>query len=585
MDISQIFTWVTYQGLSVWRRATFDLLLTIYPSISFTEELKTLRERLKDAHRCKIQDYLRKKQFFEDIAVKTLNDMYVEPRIHESGHYKRLETRLDVTSLEHQKDTEQCKPIKVNELLDPHKGMSASKVLITGSAGSGKSMLSLRLLNLWLDGQLPAIEDVFFYSMNELSGMEECSLAELLFLHQSIEKQPSADVADEFMQRMSSNTLVILDGLDAFDCHSLKSQCFDCNEKVKMSRLIGSIISGRTLSPVSLLVTSRTVRADDYKTFDRLAELHGFTEPMVEEYVQKFCQQDEKLRCHIGNYIDNDIHVASLCKWPLFCNLLCRLGKGGLDQGKQEPFPTTLTQLMTKCVHSFVKEQFPQFTGRKWAEGEDVIAQIRDELLNISKLAKDGMGHQPVKDVFTQKDAPVLSKAAAIRCGFLKVSEMSTPASHRGKVARSFHFEHLTMQEFFAAIALISSGEEIEKLLTVNKGQPDMVLTFLAGLVGDTENRSFLESLECHTTITAVWLVSLVVRQAREQRWPNRKATILLLLRLVHESRRLELWAEVKDFVLNDGEELDLSAIPISPVDLQALTFVTQRFDDINAVE
>ena len=563
------------------------LNLVKYPSISFTEELKELRERLKDAHRCKIQDYLRKKQFFEDIAGKTLDDMYVDLCIHESGQYRRLETRLDVNSLEHQKDSGLCKQIKVKELLAPQKGMSASKVLITGSAGSGKSMLSLQLLKMWLDGQLPAIEDVFFYSMNELSSVKKCSLAELLFLHQCIEKQPSADVADEFMQQMSSNTLVILDGLDAFDSsHSLESQSFGCNEKVEISRLIGSIISGHTLSPVSLVVTSRTVRANDYKTFDRLVELHGFTEPMVEEYVQKFCQQDETLRCHIGNYIDNDINVGRLCNWPLFCNLLCRLGKSGLDQGKHVPFPTTLTQVMTKCVHSFVKEQLPQFTGIELAKGEDVIAQIRDELLHISKLAKDGMSQQPVKVVFSQRDvAPVLSKEAAVRCGFLNVSEMSTPASLRGKVARSFHFEHLTMQEFFAAIALITSEEETDKLLTVNKGHLDMVLMFLSGLVGDTENRSFLKSLQCHTTITAEWLVRRVARQAREQRWPDRKASILLLLRLVHESQRPESWAEVKDFVLNGGKELDLSAIPISPVDLQALTFVTQHSHDIHAVE
>ena len=549
--------------------------------------MKKLRERLKDAHRGKIQDYLREKQFFEDIAVKTLDDMYVEPRIHESAQNRRLEKRLDVNSLEHQKHSEQCKQINVKELLDPQKGMSASKVLITGSAGSGKSMLSLQLLNLWLDGQLPAIEDVFFYSMNELSSVEECTLIELLFLHQRSEKQPSADVAAEFVRQMSSNTLIIFDGLHAFDSsHSLESRSFGCNEKVEMSRLIGSIISGHTLSQISLLVTSRTVCADDFKTFDRLAELHGFTESMVEEYVQKFCQQDETLRCHIGNYIDNDIHVARLCKWPLFCNLLCRLGKSGLDQGKQEPFPTTLTQLMTKCVDSFVKEQHPQFTGRELAESEDVIAQISDELLHLSKLAKDGMGHQPVKVVFSQEDAaPVLSKEAAIRSGFLYVSETSTRGSLRGKVSRSFHFEHVTMQEFLAAIALITSPEELEKLLTIHKGQFAMVLTFLLGLVGDTENRSFLKSLGCHRTVTARRLVRLVVRQAREQRWPDRKATILLLLGLVQECRLPELWAEVKDFVLNGGKELDLSATPISPVDLQALTFVTQHSNDIDAVE
>jgi len=60
-------------------------------------------------------------------------------------------------------DIAKCEQVKVEELfpLDHQKGMPASKVLITGAAGSGKSMLSLHLLHLWLEGRLPATENVF----------------------------------------------------------------------------------------------------------------------------------------------------------------------------------------------------------------------------------------------------------------------------------------------------------------------------------------------------------------------------------------------------------------------------------------
>ncbi|KAK2173624.1 hypothetical protein NP493_862g01004 [Ridgeia piscesae] len=168
------------------------------------------------------------------------------------------------------------------------------------------------------------------------------------------------------------------------------------------------------------------------------------------------------------------------------------------------------------------------------------------------------------------------------------------------------------MQEFFAAIALVSSAEEIEKLLsqTPNVGQLDMVLTFIAGLAGDPENTTFMESLGYNTTIkvanpkrkkdldpsryniiiTARDLLELVVRQCvnnedGQTRRRDHKASIILLLRLLYESRDTELWSEIMDFVLKDSEELDLSGTEITSADLQALNYVAQKTSDISCVD
>ncbi|KAK2149050.1 hypothetical protein NP493_3084g00001 [Ridgeia piscesae] len=533
-----------------------------------------------------MEKYLKDTNFFKDIAVTKFSDIYIEPFVYESGEYKRLDTRSNINCLSSQTDVGQCEPVKVEELIlpDPESGISAPKVLVTGSAGSGKSMLPMYLLDMWLEGKLPAFENIFIYSMKELSRVEEkCSLADLLFMHQYVYQRSSDEIAAEYVQRMSEKTLVVFDGLDAFDSYSSGSETFECNDPVEMSMLIGSIISGHTLRLVTLLVTSRPVGVDEYKKFDQVAEIYGFVEPMIDEYVEKYCQGEVTLKHHIDNFISSNVNVSSLCHLPIFCSLLCQMGKHGLDRDKETPFPTTMTQLITKCMENFVREQHPDFAGKERGR-QDAIAVIKDQFLGHSTLAKDGMCQQPVKVIFSSEEFKKLSKET-IRCGFLNVSTERKQVIIHTKVTQSYS-AHLVMQEFFAAIALMSSLEEIKKLLdrTPNEGQLDMVLSFIAGLVGDPENKTFLEALGYDTTTKAAnqehkeklhafeyniiiaidKLLDLVVTQCNinertRRRSCDHKASLLLLLRLLYEAQKPYEWTEIKRFVLKYKTELDLS--------------------------
>ncbi|KAK2160279.1 hypothetical protein NP493_1658g00003 [Ridgeia piscesae] len=567
-----------------------------------------------------MEKFLKDTHFFKSIVVDEFSDMYIEPVVYESNEYKRLDTRANINCLTCQMDIGQCERVKVEELIlpDPESG-SAPKVLVTGSAGSGKTMLSMYLLNMWLEGKLSAFKNVFIYSMKELSRVEEMtSLGDLLFMHQYIYQRPTDEIAVDYVHMMSENTLVVFDGLDAFGSYSWETETFDCNEKVEMSKLIGSIVSGHTLSQVTLLVTSRPGGVDEYKKFHQIAEIYGFDETMIDRYVEMYCQGEVTLKYHIDNFIKSNINVSSLCHLPIFCYLLCEMGKIGLERDREAPFPTTMTQLIAKCVENFMREQHPDFSGKELGR-HDVVADVREQLLAHSKLAKDGMSHQPVKVVFSNKDIKNIfqtkdvtefSQKTATQCGFVNVATERKDMVVHKKVTQSY-FVHLLMHEFCAAIALVSSLEDIEKLLdqTPNEGQLDMVLAFIAGLVGDPDNKTFLESLGYDATtkvanpihkkklddlgynlvITTSELLELVVIQCDNEQAHRRrrdhKASILLLLRLLYESREPYLWSEIKAFVLRHREELDLSGTEITPADLQALTYVAQKTSDIRCVE
>ena len=152
------------------------------------------------------------------------------------------------------------------------------------------------------------------------------------------------------------------------------------------------------------------------------------------------------------------------------------------------------------------------------------------------------------------------------------------------------------MQEFLTAIAFLSNIDDIETQMahTPNIGQLDMILIFMSGLTCDPANRDFLESLGCQTTVTAADLIRLIIKQDIENRRRNFKTTILLLLRLMYESRQPDLWELVKDhvlierkddFFLSDVKELNLDDTHINPVDQQALTYVIPNMDDVTMLK
>ncbi|KAK2142178.1 hypothetical protein NP493_4978g00000 [Ridgeia piscesae] len=102
-------------------------------------------------------------------------------------------------------------------------------------------------------------------------------------------------------------------------------------------------------------------------------------------------------------------------------------------------------------------------------------------------------------------------------------------------------------------------------------GQLDLVFMFLCGLVDDPCSKEFLDSLDCQVEISAKRVLQLVVERERER---YQKQTALLLLLMIYESRNPNLWSTVAGYVMKDGKTLDLSGQHISPVELQAVTYL-----------
>ena len=555
-----------------------------------------MEQQLRDVHQCRIDDYLKEKRDVDKIAINSLDDMYIELRVHDNEQYKRLETRSDINTLQLQTDIGLCRLITLDQLFSKDEGSEfvPVKVLVTGQAGVGKSTFSFCLLNKWLNGKLPpAIENVFYFSMRDLAHLGPCSLADLLFTHQGIQK-PRDEMIAQYLRNMSG-VMVILDGYEEMGhCSSEEESVpLDIFAKVEISELLGSIICGKTMASAKLVVTCRSGAVREYKVFDRITQIYGFSELRIRQYVSTFCKRNAienvDLESHILDYIDNEINIRSFCYIPMFCSLVCRIAKMKLEEHVDIPLPTTVTQLLKDTVVSFVNQLNPRFKGKSLDEDDDVISQIKDLLLQHSKLAKKGISHRPMQILFAKEDIESchLSHDTAVQCGFLTVSMENVQYSVSRQVTSVYYFVHLIMQEFLCGIALVSQQNDIEELvrLSASYGNLDMILTFLAGLLGDADSKDFLNTLGCQTCMTAGDLLKLVVSQELQHRRRDHMATVFLLLTLVFESRQPDLWVEIREFVMNGGDELNLSKRHISPIEIQALTYVMTSMQDVHVLE
>ena len=543
----------------------------------FSEKLQHLKQLLRIVHTDKIKIYLREKRYNENITVNKLSDIYVEPYVH---------------------DVEHDRQINVEELLsiDPSSGKIPEKVLLYGPGGIGKTMVAFSLLSMWLDPRLPSIENLFFFSMRELSLIRQrCSLADLLFRDQGIQK-PRADIVRQYFANMSQSLFIFEDCESGLYTSEFESGPIRYDTEVKVAKLVGSIICGKTMPGARVLVTARHGAVNEYHVFDRKAEMFGFDVSRIDRYVSKFCAvkdtENDNLELLIRNYIDdNNNSIGSFCYVPMFCNLLCRIAKFIRNGDNRMCLPKTITQLLTTSVLAFAIEHHPDIKGNAPSE-HDVIAHIKDPFLRHSKLAKEAMSCLPIKLLFSEDDLKRwgLSKSSARLLNLLMVFKEKVQGPVSSEDTELHCFVHFIMQEFLAAISLVSNIDDIERQManTPNVGQLDTVLIFLSGLVSDPANRHFLKSLGLQTTVTAADLLRLIVKQDYENRRRDLKKTILLLLRLVYESRQPDLWAVIKDFVLNyardvfgaDVRELNLTKLQISPVELQALIYVMPNMDD-----
>ena len=317
------------------------------------------------------------------------------------------------------------------------------KVLVEGDAGIGKTTLSVSVSEDWANGMLfQQFELVLLVPLRHKKVAAVSSLPELLMLLHS-DKKLCGTIADLLEQTEGKKVLIIADGWD---------------ELPESGRLEGSflyeLVFGELLSFVSVLLTSRpsaSAPLHQLPCIDRFAKVRGFNKEHIVEYIQSEFASNQEKAGRLLEQLEYNPLVESVCSIPLNCAIICHLWRT-----LEEALPTTMTELYKKIILSVVCRNIQKkpdaFKLASLPNFNAFPTQLQQSWALLCKFAFETIVRDQI--VFSEEDLANIFPFGldSILCfGLLQTANTILETGY----GLSFHFLHLTFQEYLAALYLV----------------------------------------------------------------------------------------------------------------------------------
>ena len=346
-------------------------------------------------------------------------------------------------------------PLAYGDLFKEESGEKAvRKVLVEGDAGIGKTTLSTSISEDWSRDKL--FKEYKLLLLLPLHHKKVASAGSFPELLQLLHPSPGVceSVARYLEEGEGEKVVIIADGWD---------------EVSESNRQEGSFLYQllfETFPLMSVVVTSRPSASGPLHRLpciDRFVEIKGFSKEDIKEYVKSEFPSDEKKAGDLLEQLESNPLVESVCSVPLNCAIVCHLWRC-----LEETLPSTMTQLYTKIILNVMLRNIQK---------NDAFKNIRS-LSNFNALPKDlqqpfwrlcEFAFQMLKKnqiIFSQEELVEvefipqgLALDDKILCfGLLQSVETVLETGH----GVSFHFLHLTFQEFLASLYLSRQPPETQ---------------------------------------------------------------------------------------------------------------------------
>ncbi|CAM9913683.1 unnamed protein product [Lampetra planeri] len=334
-------------------------------------------------------------------------------------------------------------------------GQAPRLVLVLGIAGVGKSTFLQKIICDWADEvaflQFHTILHFTFKLLNQEELEREMSLHDLVVKHYSHLK----DELEKMLKDEQEGLLVIFDGLDEskLDLNFESTPiCTDVRRPQSLPHMLVNILRGSLLENATVMVTSRpaacgTIPEDKVQLF---VEILGFSNEQRKEYFLKHCGEEEKAK-NVQRYINMNKPLLLMCHIPAFCWIVTHSLKDMLPQGQSDPSngPQTMTEIYSTFLKLIISYHGTEDTRSVRVLCRD-LTKYREWILNLGKVSFLGMLSQSYEftDEFLRANGVVLSNVPSMFLReFLKQENMSC--------RQVFHFTHLTLQEYLAALYFV----------------------------------------------------------------------------------------------------------------------------------
>lgn len=442
---------------------------------------------------------------------------------------------------------------------------SVKRILLEGDAGIGKTTFSTAVSEDWANGKLfQQFELLLLLPLCHRKVSTAHSLPELLkLLHSS---QTLCDtVASQLEETEGSNVLIIADGWDELS-ESQQSE----------GSVLYDLLFEDLLPFASVIVTSRPSASARFHTLsciDQFVELIGFDKDNIISYIRSEFSTDQEKADRLREQLEHNTLVESLCTIPLNCANICHLWRT-----IEEDLPSTMTELYTKIICNIVLRNIQKNGFGKVLNLRNFEA-LPDDLKPawhlMCKLAFEALKRDQI--TFMQEELVEFFPESAelqkkILCFGLLQSSHSMLENGCGV---SFHFLHLTIQEYLAALHLVSQlphkeaetmNQPVIQRKLVEKGHFNIVWRFFFGIFFNVVKR-----LDSHVIIPFV---------AYSHGGPLTANDQVVQCHCALESRNDEVDASVIQSLRTGRRKLHFSFHSTSAQDTDAITYVLDKIKE-----
>ena len=307
-------------------------------------------------------------------------------------------------------------------------------VLVEGVPGSGKTTLVKRMCRDWANGSFVQDSKVVVQVVLRSLPKRDNLAIEDMVLTSVCGKNVAADIAQYVDKYEGDGVVFILDGFD------------EMSEEMRQSSIVRDILEGRLAPKASFLITSRPIFAQSlYPLVDRRIEVTGFGEEEMEKYVTDyFATSDAAVGKELISTLRSRPTIRSLCFVPLLLRMVCFMASFG------KALPRTMHELFESLVILTVNRNLEKANRKERANSLEDVKRLCPSFMKLAQLALDGLKH----DALVFSDVPFEVDEAL--SGLMNCIE----AQNRfGGTTCTWHFLHLTLQEFLAAYALSVASE------------------------------------------------------------------------------------------------------------------------------
>ena len=377
-----------------------------------------------------------------------------------------------------------CDLFKVEEGKKP-----VRKLIVEGNAGIGKTTLCTMLTEEWANGKIfTQFDCVLLLPLRERSVSTATTLPQLFKLFHSSERIRTS-VIEELEEREGEGVLIIADGWDELDQENRSNNSF-----------LRTFLFGSILPFLSVLLTSRPSASAPLHNLcivDRLVEVLGFTEENVKQYVKAEFEKCLKKALSLIEQLKNNPLIMSLCSVPLNCAIICNLW-----HTQNGVFPKTLTELYAEIVLTIIlRNHRKTFSSSliSLSSFDSIPDALQGKFWLVCKLAFECLSQDKIVFSVDELDPffpRLLNSSDELLClGLLQCARSLLPVGQ----GLSLHFVHLTIQEFLAALHLVTLPKE-EKLEVCDafakSSRFSMVWRFVFGL-GCQQERYYSRKVVC----------------------------------------------------------------------------------------